>query len=103
MVRRDVEATIAHSREFEIYKEAQYGFDMDNKIYFCVGMGLGDGERMTVEGVGFNVKRLLGYERAGVKFRGISMFLPGFFVEEHARIVEQALKDEYFGLYVLSK
>ena len=63
--------------------------NVDNKIYICIGME--ESNRMIVENVGFNVKKLLGYDRCDVKFHHASMFMPGFFVDIHEKMVNRAL------------
>ena len=58
---------------------------------------------MIVENVGFNVKKLLGYDRCDVKFHHASMFMPGFFVDIHEKMVNRALQTNQFNLYIFNK
>lgn len=81
MVRRDVESAKKINRMCVIYEEAVYNLNVDNKIYICLGME--ENNRMIIENVSFNIKKLLGYDRCNVKYNHASLFMPSFFVEMH--------------------
>lgn len=59
---------------------------------------------MTIEKVGYNVKKLLGYERSDVMGANVSLLLPAFYRKIHEEAIqERVLKFNNHDLYLFKK
>lgn len=89
MVERNVEKANKYSKDFWIFPELHNFLKLDEKLYICIGI---DTENfMEIIGVGYNVKKLLGYDKNEIRGKNVSIFVPEFYRKIHETFISNKI------------
>lgn len=80
---KNVQSTNAIARETTLLSDMFDYIHIDKKIYLLIGTE--NDNRFKIKNIGYNVSKLLGFERRELKRASASIFIPQFFKKAHEK------------------